>query len=143
MGTNVRWDIKSHILFARLERVRALTVVVLNSYISKNIAINHKRRAATVAVKLKNLASQLQCRWLWVVGGSGGGSGFGFAYCSSESSDDRFVVFFYLIFYFFFILQWGVLFYYSRYIILLLCLYYFIVLKAKIDPLLQQVVYSA
>ena len=30
-----------------------------------------------------------------------------------------------------------ILFYYSRYIILLWCLYYFIVLKAKIDPLLQ------
>ena len=35
--------------------------VVLNSYIAKNIAINHKRRAAAVEVKLKNLASQLQC----------------------------------------------------------------------------------
>ena len=36
-----------------------------------------------------------QLRWLWVVGGSGGGWGFGFAYCSSESSDDRFVGFFF------------------------------------------------
>ena len=32
-----------------------------------------------------------------------------------------------------------ILFYCSRYIILLWCLYYFIVLKAKIDPLLQYV----
>ena len=32
-----------------------------------------------------------------------------------------------------------ILFYYSRYIILLWCLYYFIVLKAKIDSLLQYV----
>ena len=36
------------------------------------------------------------CLWIVevVVGGSGGGWGFGFAYCSSESSNDRFVVFF-------------------------------------------------
>ena len=33
----------------------------------------------------------------------------------------------------------NILFYCSRYIILLWCLYYFIVLKAKIDPLLQYV----
>ena len=32
-----------------------------------------------------------------------------------------------------------ILFYCNRYIILLWCLYYFIVLKAKIDPLLQHV----
>ena len=32
-----------------------------------------------------------------------------------------------------------ILFYCSRYIILLWCLYYFIVLKVKIDPLLQDV----
>ena len=69
-----------------------------------------------------------------VVGGNGGGWGFGFAYCSLESSNDWFVVFF-----FFFFWQWDVLFYYSRYIILLWCLYYFIVLKVKIDPLLQDV----
>ena len=32
-----------------------------------------------------------------------------------------------------------ILFYCSRYIILLWCLYYFIVLKTKIDPLLQHI----
>ena len=32
-----------------------------------------------------------------VVGGSEGGWGFGFAYCSSESSNDRFVVFFFFL----------------------------------------------
>ena len=32
-----------------------------------------------------------------------------------------------------------ILFYCSRYLILLCCLYYFIVLKTKIDPLLQHV----
>ena len=39
----------------------------------------------------------------------------------------------------FFFLEWDILFYCSGYIILLWCLYYFIVLKAKIDPLLQHV----
>ena len=32
-----------------------------------------------------------------------------------------------------------ILFYYSNYIILLYCLYYFIILKAKIDPLMLDV----
>ena len=32
-----------------------------------------------------------------------------------------------------------ILFYYNRYIILLCCLYYFIVLKAKINPLILDV----
>ena len=56
------------------------------------------------------------CLWIVevVVGGNRGGWGFGFTYCSSESSNDRFVVFF-----FFFFGQWGVLIYCSRYIILL------------------------
>ena len=45
-------------------------------------------------------------------------------------------VFFSSMYYF---IRMDILFYCSKYIILLQCLYYFIVLKAKIDPLLQHV----
>ena len=62
------------------------------------------------------------------VGGGGSGNG-----CSSGGSggDYRWLWLLFIVV--------DILFYCNRYIILLWCLYYFIVLKAKIDPLLQHV----